>query len=266
MRRVPESEVESEFEKEFCWGDDERSFYNPNRRKASVFGNALRLEEVLKLVNAYSSGKRVADFASAQGNFGLLLAEQGYDVTAVDIHPEFLKYARKKHTHGEFKTVQANLIEFRDPNRFDCILAGEIIEHVAFPDQLLGSVSANLKEGGICVLTTPNGADYSSKLPTYKQVSNIGELIPRQFHWGDHLFLYTEEELRELFTRAGFEVLYLERYHSAYVSQIKAIRYLIPLGCLKWMERKTRSWKKRGKDSANLLIAVARKTAASGRS
>jgi 2-polyprenyl-3-methyl-5-hydroxy-6-metoxy-1,4-benzoquinol methylase len=259
MRRVPESEIETDFEKQYCWGDDERYIYNRNRRKASVFGHFLRIDEVIKLVRAHSPGLRIADLASAQGNFGLMLAEEGYDVTAVDIHPEFLRYAKKKHTHGDFKTVQANLMDFRDPIKFDCILAGEVIEHVAFPKQLLKSVYENLKDGGICVLTTPNGADYSSKLLTYGQVTNVEELIPKQFHWGDHLFLYTTEELRVLFTEAGLEPIHIEKYHSSYVSQLKGVRYLFPLCILKWMEQKTRHWKKRGKDSANLIIAVAQK-------
>ena len=259
MRRVPESEIETDFERQFCWGDDERYLYNPNRRKASVFGHFLRVEEVLRLVEKYSPGRKLADLACAQGNFGLMLAERGYDVTAVDIHPEFLKYAKKKHTHGAFKTIQANLMEFRDPEGFDCVLAGEVIEHVAFPEKLMESVSANLKSGGICILTTPNGADYSSRLPTYREVTNLEELIPKQFHWGNHLFLYTTKELTELFNRAGFEPVYIEKYHSAYVSQIKGIRYLMPLSLLRLLERKTRHLRKEGKDSANLLIVVARK-------
>jgi hypothetical protein len=28
MRKVPEAEVETDFERQFCWGDDERYFYN----------------------------------------------------------------------------------------------------------------------------------------------------------------------------------------------------------------------------------------------
>jgi 2-polyprenyl-3-methyl-5-hydroxy-6-metoxy-1,4-benzoquinol methylase len=261
VRRVEESEIETDFEREVCWGDDQRYLYNPNRRKASVFGYFLRLREVLRLVDAYSPGKQVADFASAQGNFSLMLAERGYQVTAVDIHPEFLKYAKKKYTHGEFQTVNANIMEFRSERKFDCVLMGEVIEHVAHPEKLLASAQANRRPGGIAILTTPNGADFSSTLPTFSQVTNIEALIPRQFHWGDHLFLYTEEELRRLFDRAGFDVLYVEKYNSAYVSQIKAPRYLMPLALLSWVERKTRHWKKNGRDSSNLLIAVGRRRA-----
>lgn len=256
VRRLSEAELESDFERNLCWGDDERYLYNPNRRKASVFGHFLRIEEVLRLVKRFAPGKRLADLACGQGNFALLLAEAGFDVTAVDIQEDFLRYARKKHTHGSFRAVRGNLIEYRDAEKFDVVLAGEVIEHVAYPRELIRSLRENLRPGGICVITTPNGSDYSSQLPTFSQVSDVTALIPKQFHWGDHLFLYTEAELRGLLEEAGFDVVYLEKYHSAYVSQIKALRYLMPLWLLKWLEKKTRHWPKNGKDSANLLIAV----------
>lgn len=263
MRRVPLSEVQSEFERQYCWGDDERYLYNPLRKKASVFGHFLRIEEVLRLVDRFSNGKSVADFACAQGNFGIFLAEKGYQVTAIDIKKEFLDYAHKKfapsESSGTFKTQLANLMEFRSPTLFDCVLAGEVIEHVARPDQLLASASANLKTGGILIVTTPNGSSFSANLPTFSQVKDFDALIPKQFHWGDHLFLYTLEELGLLFRNAGFEVVFQEKYHSAYVSQIKAVRYLFPLRALQWFEKKTRNWKKKGKDSADLLIVVGRK-------
>jgi 2-polyprenyl-3-methyl-5-hydroxy-6-metoxy-1,4-benzoquinol methylase len=265
MKRVSESQIESDFEREVCWGDEERYLHNPNRRKASVFGFFLRLHEVLRLVRKHSPGKRVADLACAQGTFGLLLAEEGYDVTGVDIHPGFLKYALKKHERGSYRTLESNLIEFRDPQGFDCVLAGEVIEHVAYPRELLASLFANLKPGGIAIVTTPNGEEWGSELPTFSQVTDLTALIPRQFHWGDHLFLYTARELRGLLEEAGFEVVELGKYHSSYVSQIKGLRYLLPLWLLRFLERKTRNWRKKGKDSANLLIAVARKPRSSGK-
>ncbi len=201
----------------------------------------------------------MGDFASAQGNFSLLLAEAGFDVTAVDIHPDFLRYAQKKHTLGKFKTVQANIIDFRNPEPFDCVLMGEVIEHVAYPDQLLRSAAENLKPGGLLIVTTPNGNEFGQGLPTYKQVENLEELIPRQFHWGDHLFLYTLEELQDLFDSAGFDTVVSLKLNSSYVTQIKGIRYLMPTALLRWLERKTRTWAKGDKDSTNSLVIVGRK-------
>lgn len=260
MRRVLESELESDFERQYGWGDDERHLHNPNRRKASVMGATLRLESVLALVDRHCRpGARIADFACAQGNYALSLAERGYEVTAVDLQPDFLRYARKKHTHGHFETVEASVIDYRAETPYDCVLLGEIIEHVAFPDQLLRAAFENLAPGGLVIVTTPNGAEYGAGLPTYSQVTNLEELIPRQFHWGDHLFLYTEQELRGLFKAAGFEPLECLKINSSYVSQLKGVRYLLPLRALRWMERRTRRWPKRGKDSAGNLIMVGRR-------
>jgi hypothetical protein len=53
--------------------------------------------------------------------------------------------------------------------------------------------------------------------------------------------------------------MFLGKYHSSYVSQLKGIRYVLPLAALNWLVRRSRSWKMSGRDSANLLIAVARK-------
>lgn len=261
MRRVPESEVTSDWDRQYCWGDDERYLYSKNRKKASVMGYFLRLETVMDLARKYiKPGSSVADFASAQGNFALSLAEDGYRVTAVDLRQEFLDFAKKKYTHGSFETVKANVIEYRSPEPFDGLLLGEIIEHVAFPNQLLKAAAENLKNQGILILTTPNGNRYGSPLPTFTQVTNIEELIPKQFHWGDHLFLYTEEELRQLLAEQGFETLEVLKVNSAYVAEIKAVRYLMPLPLLKWLERKARALKKQGKDSTDSLVVVARKT------
>jgi 2-polyprenyl-3-methyl-5-hydroxy-6-metoxy-1,4-benzoquinol methylase len=260
MRRVLKTEVTSNWEKQYAWGDDERYLYAKNRRKASVMGFFLRLETVLDEIRRYlPKGSRIADFACAQGTFALTLAEAGYQVTGIDIRQEFLDFAWKKYTHGSFQTVRANIIEYRNPEPFDGIILGEIIEHVAYPDQLLKAVAENLRSGGILILTTPNGSEFNSPLPTYKQVTDIESLIPRQFHWGDHLFLYTEEELRELMLSQGLEPLEIRKINSSYVSQIKGARYLIPGSLIKWLEKKTRPLKRNGKDSTNTLVAIARK-------
>lgn len=262
MRRVEPSQLESDFERDLGWGDDERYFFNPNRRKASVFGYFLRLRLVVELICKHvPRGARVADLACANGNFSLLLAESGYRVTAVDIQPDFLKYTRRKHTHGELVTREANIIEYRDPEPFDAVILGEVIEHVAHPDQLLASARENLRPGGVLVLTTPNGEEHGHGLPTYSEVRDPSLFEGKQFHWGDHLFLYTEPELRGLLADAGFDVVDYIRCNSSYVSQLKAVRYLLPLGALHWLERRTRGFKRHGKDSTANLVVVAKRRA-----
>lgn len=262
MRRVSASELGTDFERTVAWGDDERHYYHPNRRKAAVMAYFLRLDEVLRLVRERAPGRRVADLASAQGNFGLLLAEAGFDVTALDLNEEFLRYARRKHTHGAFRCVQANLLEYRGEAPFDCVLMGEIIEHVAHPARLLNAAFENLAPGGLLVLTTPNGDSYANRLPTYREVAHdLERFIPQQFHWGDHLFLYTETELRELLAQAGFDpaATTVDKVNSAWITQIKGARYLLPRAALSWLERRTRGIRRQGRDSTENLIVTARR-------
>lgn len=261
MRRVNESELQSDFERQWAWGDDQRHYYHPLKKKTSVMTYFLRLNLVLDLVKKYvKPGARVADLASAQGNYALKLAEMGFDVTAVDINEVFLKYSQKKYTHGKFKTVHSNIMDFHDPEGFDAVILGEVIEHVAFPHDLLRAALKNLKPGGVAIVTTPNGGEFGQPLPTYSQVDDVTALIPRQFHWGDHLFLYTQEELEKIFKEVGFEPVECLKFNSSYVSQIKGIRFLMPMVFLNWLETKARSWKKSGKDSTNGMIMVGRST------
>lgn len=259
MRRVTEAELSSDFERKIPWGDDERHYYHPKKKKASVFSYFIRLEAVIDLVRRHSTGIRILDVACAQGNFALLLAEAGFDVTALDLSEEFLAYAKKKYSHGKIEFIHANIMDYTAPASFDTIICGEVIEHVAYPKDLLAAAARNLKAGGHLVLTTPNGEEWGSPLRTYSEIDDVSALIPRQFHFGDHLFLYTESELRGLLSECGFETVEVTKFNSAYLSQVKGFRYLLPYGFLRWAERKTRSWKKKGKDSTNGLIVVARK-------
>ncbi len=259
MRRVSESELASDFEREIPWGDDERHYYHPKKKKASVFSYFIRLEAVIDLVRRFSTGPRVLDVACAQGNFALLLAEAGFDVTALDLSEEFLAYAKKKYSHGKIEFIHANVMDYQSGQPFDTVICGEVIEHVAYPKDLLAAASRNLKTGGHLILTTPNGNEWGSPLKTYSEIEDVSALIPRQFHFGDHLFLYTENELRSLLSECGFETVEVTKFNSAYLSQMKGLRYLFPISLLRWAEKKTRSWKKKGKDSTNGLIVVARK-------
>ena len=238
---------------------DEAQIFNPNKRQASVMEYHLRLHEIVRTVQELSPGPRVADLACGQGNFSLLLAELGFDVTAVDIKPEFLSYLKKKQTSGKVTTVVSNIMDFRSAELFDCVILGEVIEHVAQPKNILIAAARNLKPGGIIIVSTPNGDHYGNELPTYSQVTDFEALIPKQFHWLEHLFLYTETELTGLMEESGIDVIASTKFNSAYSHQIKAIRYLLPLQFLKWLEKTTWPWKIRGKDSTNGLILTGRK-------
>ena len=261
MRLPKIEECESDFQREYGYGDDTRQYFHPYPRKPGPFSYHLRLHHVLKAVSDFLPiPAEIADVACAAGNFALLLAEKGYRVTGVDLIEDFLKYAQKKRTSGEIQFVQGNLMDYRHPRPLDGLLMGEVIEHVAWPEKLITAAAENLRTGGIFVLTTPNGTYGANELPTYKQISgDRAKFESMQFSPSHHLFLYTPAEIRELLEKGGFEVLRIEIFNSHYLTKSGIYRWFLPQFMLKIVDSWLSRWTFQGGSSANMMIAVGRK-------
>lgn len=144
---------------------------------------------------------KIGDFGAAQGNMSLLLAEAGYKVCAFDINPSFIAYSKKKYEKGDIEWLDGNIETLDFPlDSLDVAIAGEIIEHCAYPEDILAKILTFVKPEGILIITTPNGSRILNRLPTFQQVSDKDErkvFVSRQFRPAgeDHLFLFRLEEL-----------------------------------------------------------------------
>jgi 2-polyprenyl-3-methyl-5-hydroxy-6-metoxy-1,4-benzoquinol methylase len=74
--------------------------------------------------------------------------------TGLDIVPEVLEKIKQRHG---FETLLGTPEDLHLRNTFDLIIARDIIEHVARPDQVLKTFAAALKPGGYFHFITPNG-------------------------------------------------------------------------------------------------------------
>ncbi|RZA01118.1 MAG: methyltransferase domain-containing protein [Proteobacteria bacterium] len=263
MRLPAIQECDSDFQKEFAYGDDTRQFFHPYPKKPGPFSYHLRLGHVVAAFREFlPPPAEIADVACAAGNFALTLAEAGYKVTGVDLLEDFIRYARLKRTGGEVEFVQGNLMDYQHPRPLDGILMGEVIEHVAWPEKLIAAAAKNLRVGGIFVLTTPNGSYGGISLPTFKDVTaDRSKFEEVQFHHGHHLFLYTPEELAALLEAGGFEVLRVEVFNSHYLTKRTTLRYALPKFALRWLDGRTSKLKFENGQAANMMYAVARKRA-----
>jgi SAM-dependent methyltransferase len=86
-----------------------------------------------------------------------------------------------------------------EPGIFDAVFAGEIVEHLADPDQALRGWIKALRPGGRLVLTTPNRTHLMARLTGRYQPKNP-----------EHLFEYTSAELLSAVRRAGGRIEHLE--------------------------------------------------------
>jgi ubiquinone/menaquinone biosynthesis C-methylase UbiE len=105
---------------------------------------------------------------------------------------------------------------------FECVVFGEVIEHLVDPDRALQNISRVLKKDGWLILTTPNLASWFNRVllplgiqPIFTETSihvNLGRIVPGLGQWKPtqgHLKVFTWNALREMLAANGFEVVRL---------------------------------------------------------
>ena len=191
--------------------DQVEVFNNFNSKQLGyLYAYKMRQEKTLGLIRKYlPNGAKVLDIAAAQGNFSLLLAEEGYKVTWNDLREELIDYVKMKYEKGHIEYLAGNCFEVCKDTLYDAVLITEIIEHVAHPDEFLQLVSGLVKPGGYIILTTPSGEYFKNDLPKFSEYATPEDFESVQFkpNSDGHIFLLYEEELRDLGEKANLKVL-----------------------------------------------------------
>jgi 2-polyprenyl-3-methyl-5-hydroxy-6-metoxy-1,4-benzoquinol methylase len=185
------------------------------------YAYAARRDETFRLITSnLQAPSRVLDVAAAQGNFSLMLAEQGYDVTWNDLRAEISDYVKLKRQSGTIQFSPGNILDLDSVDQFDLVLATEVIEHVAHPDEFLVALSEFVRPGGYLVLTTPNGAYFRNQLPKFSDCREPAVFEAEQFKpdADGHIFLIHPDEMDFLATRAGLVVKELRLLGNALTS------------------------------------------------
>ncbi|HKR66287.1 MAG TPA: methyltransferase domain-containing protein [Thermoanaerobaculia bacterium] len=223
------------------WRNDLREIWDPSIERHSFHCYHNQLDVYLQLAEKYGA-QTVLDVGCAQGTLALTLAERGKKVTAIDIRPAFLDYARSRWEHGDVTFLAANIFDAPGLGTFDLVFANQIIEHVVYPAELLRTLARYVKPGGVLVVATPNHGYFKNALPTYRELGDPKQHEHKQFSagGGDHFFAYTEEELREAAREAGLEVAEARYFESPWISGHFLFRFLhgiAPLALLRAMDR-----------------------------
>ena len=104
-----------------------------------------------------------------------ILKKEGYDIRA-----------------GNVETINLN-------EKFDLVMAGELIEHLPNPGRLLETARRHLNETGLLVLTTPNATGL------YYFLNNLCFRHDRDNP--DHCLMFTVCTMQKLLEKCGFEMV-----------------------------------------------------------
>src|ERR1019366_3972712 len=136
-------------------------------------------------------GKRVLDAGCGAGYGSAELADVAESVTAIDIAPEAVEYARAHYALPNLAFEQASCIElpFAD-GAFDLVVAFEVIEHLENWRGFLQEVRRVLAPSGQLIVSTPNRLYYTE---------SRGPHGANPFHVHEFDFDEFTRELREFF-------------------------------------------------------------------
>ncbi|MCM1542070.1 MAG: methyltransferase domain-containing protein [Blautia sp.] len=97
-----------------------------------------------------------------------------------------------------------DLLSLGKTEGYDCIILGDVLEHLRQPEKVLGEVRKALKPGGYIAASLPNVMHYSVMLPLLQRglftYTDAG-ILDRS-----HLRMYTKAEILRLFRGAGLAV------------------------------------------------------------
>jgi len=115
-------------------------------------------EIALSLVEGTPRG-RALDLGAGQGALSQALRERGFDVTAADVNLEQFR-AR----NVPFAKLDLNRPLPFPEEKYELVLAVEILEHLEAPRAFVREIFRVLKPGGLAVVTTPNITSIPSRI------------------------------------------------------------------------------------------------------
>ena len=146
-------------------------------------------------------GRRLLDTGAADGFLAEVLSARGWTVTAVERDPVQAERARGKCQ----EVIAADLIDVvpKLSDRFDAIVYGDVLEHLADPVTALRCVNQTLAPGGLVVISVPNVAHLWVRLSL---LLGRFEYTERGILDRTHLRFFTRRTFLELLTQATLAV------------------------------------------------------------
>lgn len=124
-----------------------------------------RLRLIIERVSTYAQQKekselKILELGCGIGSISLPLASLGHQVVGVDIDPKSISSCNSKNTfpNATFIVGDAGTIDLQ--KKFDIIVSSEVMEHMPQPELILQGLDRHLVEGGIGIVSVPNGYSF----------------------------------------------------------------------------------------------------------
>ncbi len=157
--------------------------------------------------------KRILDVGCGFGLMGKRIKERrkSTEVVGLEAEPAAAEAAKNNLDMLIAGDVESVKLPF-ECGHFDCIVYGEILEHLKNPWQVLKEHKNYLKKGGLCIASLPNISHYSIIEGLFKDRWDYKDsgILDRT-----HLRFFTIGGIRKMFLDAGYAISDEKRYVRA---------------------------------------------------
>ena len=167
--------------------------------------------------------RRILEVGCAEGETGKALREKGFEeIVGIEVNEEVAKKGSRYYNPLLIGDVEKMRLPFEE-GHFDCILYGDVLEHLIDPWKVLREHSTLLRSGGTIVCSIPNIRHYRivKKLVFKGKWEYEGDGILDR----THLRFFTIHSFRRMLEEAGFEIKSLIKRPSA-AYWIKLLNFL----------------------------------------
>jgi len=147
-----------------------------HKKKTTFFSNALK--NFINSNGVSPNNLSILEIGCSNGSLVTLpLAEQGYNILGIDLHEPSINQANNNNKFENAAFQLKNLVDFESSEIFDVIILSDILEHVDDPKHLLDLSYKHLSNGGLILVSVPNGFGPSELERKFLEKTKIIKLI-----------------------------------------------------------------------------------------
>lgn len=158
--------------------------------------------EVFKELIGQKKPQKILDIGCASGtmtnNISQILPKS--KITALDVYPAAINYAKRKYPHIRFLVADAHKLPFKDSS-FDLAVCYETIEHVIDPQKVLEEIRRVIKKDGLAIIEMDSGS------VLFRIVWWTWEKTKGRVWQGAHLHPFRHRELERIILDTKFKMI-----------------------------------------------------------
>lgn len=166
------------------------------------FQQAFPRTDLIELIPDHA--RRILDVGCGVGKTGQILREKGFEeIFGVEINMKAGQQAKSFYQEVVIGDIEKDVLPF-SRGFFDCILYGDVLEHLVDPWKVLRSHREILKDDGIIICSIPNIRYYKVLKPLI--LDGRWEYVDLGILDRTHLRFFTLKTIEDMFRETGFEI------------------------------------------------------------